>query len=160
MLKQIFYIVAIFLIPIHACTPTEQKSIIMTSNKTGEMEIFVAGSDTMTIDWGDGTKKETHTLSIYDLGFSKPHRFIHTYSDTSYRMITMYGQNITHLHCQENQINILDVSKTATLEELWCDSNQLTSLDVSKNIMLTWLGCSYNQLTSLDVSKNTAIKII
>ena len=61
------------------------------------------------------------------------------------------------LHCFNNQLTSLDVSKNTALTELNCHSNQLTSLDVSKNTALTELHCYNNQLTSLDVSKNTAL---
>ena len=64
---------------------------------------------------------------------------------------------LTHLQCDRNQLNILDVSKNTELTRLICSENQLTTLDLSKNTELTTLSCSWNQLTSLDVSQNTKL---
>ena len=68
-----------------------------------------------------------------------------------------YFTELTELHCYDNQLTSLDVSKNTALTRLDCYNNQLTSLDVSKNTALTRLDCHGNQLTSLDVSKNTAL---
>ena len=64
---------------------------------------------------------------------------------------------LTTLHCENNRLSSLDVSKITTLKALYCSENRLTSLDVSKNTALTILYCYENKLTSLDVSKNTAL---
>ncbi len=40
---------------------------------------------------------------------------------------------------------------------LHCLNNSLTDLDLSKNLALTYLDCSFNYLTSLDVSANNAL---
>ena len=64
---------------------------------------------------------------------------------------------LKELHCSENQLTLLDVSKNTALEWLDCGGNQLTSLDVSGCTALTDLRCSFNQLTSLDVSGNAAL---
>ena len=68
-----------------------------------------------------------------------------------------YFTALTDLHCYDNQLTSLDVSKNTDLTGLWCYGNQLTSLDVSKNTALTDLWCHDNQFISLDVSKNTAL---
>ncbi|WP_327984849.1 leucine-rich repeat domain-containing protein [Bergeyella porcorum] len=65
--------------------------------------------------------------------------------------------NITRLHCHNNQLTSLDVSKNIALQTLYCYNNQLTSLDVSKNTALQELNCSNNQLTSLEVSGAMAL---
>ena len=61
------------------------------------------------------------------------------------------------LHCNNNYLTSLNVSKNTALTYLDCYSNQLTSIDVSKNTALTNLNCCFNQLTSLDVSICTAL---
>jgi hypothetical protein len=102
------------------------------------------------VDWGDG-KSETFTLS----GFTS---VSHAYSASSGSYtVTLTGDTITYLDCNDNQLTALDVSKNTALRELHCNANQLTALDVSKNTALTGLDCSNNQLTALDVSKNTAL---
>ncbi len=64
---------------------------------------------------------------------------------------------LTELHCDTNQLTLLDVSKNTALGELYCGWNELTTLDVSKNTALTELDCRHNRLTSLDISKNTKL---
>ena len=67
---------------------------------------------------------------------------------------------LKELHCGENELTSLDVSKNTELEELSCHGNKLTSLDVSKNTALRELFCDNNKLTSLDVSKNIALQYL
>ena len=64
---------------------------------------------------------------------------------------------LTSLQCYNNQLISLDVNKNTTLTSLQCFNNQLVSLDISKNSALTSLACSINQLTSLDVIQNIAL---
>lgn len=155
--------------------------ITMTSTKSGEVSFLIAGSGTMIINWGNGKKSETHTLSDYDDDFLSTHRYSHTYAyyDTTRRTITIRGKNITHLNCIENQLISLDVSSNTALKGLWCFEKQLTNLDLhnntaleilwlvgsrltnldlNNNATLTSLSCNNNQLRNLDVSNNTALK--
>jgi len=154
----------LFVIQMTSCTMTEQKKITMTLNKSGEVMILIAGSGTMSIDWGDGTKKETYTLVTYKFGFDPidgdKFDYIHNYSQASLRTITISGENITHFNCHSNQLINLDVSKYTTLIELCCSINQLTNLDVSNNTQLTALNCCFNSLTSLDVSNNSELVLL
>ena len=71
-----------------------------------------------------------------------------------------YFKKLTDLHCDNNQLTSLDISKNSRLKTLLCINNQLTSLDISKNLQLTVLYCDKNQLTSLDVSKNSQLFIL
>ena len=134
----------------------------MTTIKSGKMTILMAGSGTVAIDWGDGSKIKTYRLGVYvknwlDRDNSQKFAYHHNYSGSSFRTITITGKNITDLNCRKNQLTNLDVSNNSNLRELYCDNNQLTNLDVSKNTLLTKLNCSNNQLKSLDVSKNAAM---
>ena len=61
------------------------------------------------------------------------------------------------LHCEENQLEALDVTNNTMLERLYCRNNKLTSLNVMKNTALTDLDCSDNQLEILDARRNTAL---
>jgi len=125
------------------------KGITMTTQKSG-IGFYIAGSGTMTIDWGDGTS-DTHTLS------TEWTVYIHDYSGSSAHTVRITGDNITGLECSYNQLTALNVSKNTALTYLSCSSNQLTALDVNKNTALAYLECASNKLTALDVSKNTAL---
>jgi len=132
----------------------------MTTEKSGYVEVLVAGSGTFTIDWGDGSAIETETLLEYNDSWNEQYVYNHNYSGTSSRTIIITGENITHLICSDNQLTNLDVSKNTLLTLLVCSQNQLTSLDVSKNVALIKLLCRDNQLTNLDVSKNTMLMLL
>lgn len=92
-----------------------------------------------------------------------------------------YFISLKKLHCSDNKITNLDLSKNLALEEIDCSYNELvkldlnknqnlirlecyrnklTSLDISFNTKLEWLNCYMNQLNNLDVSKNEALKRI
>jgi len=131
--------------------------ITMTTEKSGYTWIGIAGSGDFTIDWGDGSEVETHTLLAYLDKWSNEHVYSHIYSNTSARIITITGKNITHLDCRPNQLTSLDVSKNTKLIYLSCYNNQLTNLNISKNTALKELYCYLNQLTSLVVSMNTEL---
>jgi len=155
--------------------------IKLTSNKHGDVLIHIAGSGTLTIDWGKGQEVDTHTLSIYEDNFTSLHRYSQYFGDTSPRIITITGENITHFNSVGNELISLDVSKNAALIELWCNEKQLTTLDVSNNRALqslwvvgcgltnldvsnnselTTLSCNGNLLRSLDVSSNSELKVL
>lgn len=92
-----------------------------------------------------------------------------------------YFTSLKKLHCSDNKITNLDLSKNLALEEIDCSYNGLTKLDLGKNLnlirlecyrnklisidvsfntKLEWLNCYNNQLNNLDVSKNEALKRI
>ena len=154
--------------------------ITMTTAKSGEATIRMAGSGTFTVDWDDGSAIETHTLQTYASGwnFSPEYLYVHNYSGADSKTITIIGEEITLFECNFNQFTSLDVSKNTALTYLDCSNNLLDNLDVrkntaltslnfhsnllsnidlSKNISLTHLGCSNNKLIGIDVSKNTAL---
>ena len=62
------------------------------------------------------------------------------------------------MHCANNSLTTLDVSKNLNITSLDCGSNKLTTLDLRTNTKLEYLRCVYNKLTSLDVSANTALQ--
>ena len=62
-----------------------------------------------------------------------------------------FWQNLTHLHCENNQLTALNVQDLSKLQELWCSDNQLAVLNMKGLAALRWLGCDNNQLTTLNV---------
>ena len=68
-----------------------------------------------------------------------------------------YFNNLQELHCNENNLTSLDLSKNKKLIKLYCSNNKLISLKVSENKNLTELGCDHNKLKSLNVSNNTEL---
>jgi len=139
---------------------TEPKQITMTLQPNEKITITMAGSGTIIIDWGDGSASETYTLLVYIVDYVRSYSYSHDYSVEFYNTsltITITGENITHLRCNNLGLTGLDVSKNTELTDLWCYNNQLTSLDISKNTALTSLFCGNNQLTSLDITKNIAL---
>ena len=132
-------------------TGNGQPQMTMTTQKN-DVLLRMAGSGTMTINWGDGTSATTYALSTTNVT-----DYNHMYSATQTHSITITGDNITVMDCSNNQITNLDVSKNTALTHLSCRDNQLTTLGLNKNTALTELRCPTNQITALDVSKNTAL---
>ena len=141
--------------------------ISMTTSGTGTFEIGIAGTGSVTIDWGDGKGKETFSLSSLDRywtnddGIHSSYSLKEKYSYKHYfsggnRTITITGENIMALYRGwdvSNPINFrfpltsLDVSGCKTLIDLDCGFNQLTNLNIRKNTNLINLNCMYNFLT-------------
>lgn len=71
---------------------------------------------------------------------------------------------LKELHCDNNGLTELDVSKNYELQFLNCSNNNLGSLDVSSNAKLTELNCSNpnsnTKLSEIDVSKNLELQIL
>ena len=157
-------------------TPADNDTtnICMTVSPTDRVIFYIAGSGTITIDWGDGTFETKALLTFnYDRFLDyvdTTYMLTHSYSRSSTRTIKIIGNNITHLTTgklmlweHESITNILTrliVSGTTALKWLGCSNNQLTELDLSKNTVLKGLNCFNNQLTSLDMSANTALTIL
>jgi len=134
--------------------PVDPYQMTLSFNGSGEKTISIAGTGTATIFWKNDEKSDTYLLSPALLTFT------HSYSENSTQtsVITICGENITHLVCEDNQLRALDVSKNTALQLLNCSNNRLTVLDVSKNTKLQVLNCSSNRLTGLDVSNNNVLK--
>ena len=145
---------------------TAKPKMTMTTAMSGEMRIFMFGLGDFTIDWGDGSAIEKHSLLewgiqvdpiMYDLdNIDDYYTFRHYYSGNSSRTITITGDNLMYLFITPFGLTSLDVSKNPKLELLWCPNNKLTNLDVSKNSKLKNLWCANNELTSLET--NTALQ--
>ena len=137
--------------------------ITVTAQRT-DMSIRLAGSGEVTIDWGDGTKSETHTLLdapyINDFRIDNTFRYSHAYSGTSSRKITVSGGTVTHFLCDSSNVTKLDVSRSPDLIYLSCRQNELTSLEISKKSEFAVLVCNFNRLTHLDVSQNPKLEYL
>lgn len=141
----------------------EVKMMTLTTSAPGEVYISLAGTEMAAIDWGDGSEKETKTLTPSEppIGIGSNNIiFRHDYYGTGICTIRIYGNNITGLYCSSNQISSLEVNNNTALKYLSCWGNQLTNLDVSNNVALSELECSYNQLTNLEVGNNIALKYL
>jgi len=139
---------------------TNIMTVTITAFEASALCLNIAGNDEITIDWGDGSEVETHTLSEYceNEWYGARHTYIYDFPPKTFCTITITGKNITHLElCGDTKMTNLDVSKNTELTYLGCINGQLTSLDISKNTKLTYLDCSYNQLTGLDIGKNTEL---
>jgi len=138
-------------------------SVMTMTTSSDNVKIRLAGSGTVTIDWGDGSEIITSTLKEYKSRWWHKREFSFKYANASSRTITITGESITHLGCNGNKnsgldVSSLDVTNNPALTFLECLSCQFTSLDVSNNPALRYLEIRFcNQLTSLDVSKNTKL---
>jgi len=140
----------------------EKSEISMTTKKEGKVEIFMAGTGVVNIDWGEAT--ETHVLLPYDKEFSSSldekkikFKYCYNYLAAEERLIKIFGETITHLSCNNNQLESLNVNKNKALKELFCENNELKILDLNKNTQLRELECAYNDLTSLNLRNNTKL---
>jgi len=152
--KPFFYTFAAIILLTAASRNAFCQAVMTMTTSEKYAEIGLKGSGKITIDWGD-RKKETHILSNTPTGM-----YTHIYPDTLEHTITIIGEDIRFLNCNDKRLRSLDVSKNIALESLSCSNNQLKSLDVSKNIALEDLNCSNNQLSSLDLSNNTALTFL
>lgn len=123
----------------------ETANITMVTGKA-EVEIVLAGSGEVRIDWGDGSKPESYAISESTTTCK------HTRSGISARTIHIYGEKIMLFDCRHNQIKSLDVRNNTELSKLICCNNQLTALILINNPKLTILDCECNRLQFLTVS--------
>ena len=96
-------------------------------------------------------------VSLKGVEFFTGLTYLHCYNNQLTELNVSKNTDLTYVNCYLNQLTELDVSKNTDLTYVNCFSNQLTELDVSKNTNLTSLSCYNNQLTELDVSNNTAL---
>ena len=68
-------------------------------------------------------------------------------------------KNLSRFFCQNNQVQLLDISKNTALTVLECGGNQLTGLNVTKNSLLKTLGFGFNNITKIDVSQNLKLEV-
>jgi len=168
-------IIILFSVLLASCkkeTESDPKITIIIKNDNPSFSI--AGNGSLTIDWGDGTKIETHTLQPYNINWPHGENFSYNYAELlDEHTITLTSKGISyfrylglisldlssintlvHLSCWGCGITSLDLSNNTSLYALELVVNKLKSLDLSKNFTLAKLNCEGNQLTSLDLSNN------
>ncbi len=133
-----------------------------TDSYRSKVMIELAGTGTVTIDWGDGTVLENFRMPELkeedEWHEYEGAEYTHQYDKVGTYLVKISGQSgaITLLEVSNNY-NGMDFSSIvlnhcSRLQYLDCWGNQLTSLDVSKCTQLKELYCWDNELTSLDVS--------
>jgi len=162
MKKIYFYMMIAAVVLTTACNKNGDEPIIepgpnqmiMTTQQSNVI-IIMAGSGTVTIDWGDKMEIETYPLLDFnDFGWQN---YNHIFSGSSIHTITITGNNITRFACLSTGTTQMDFSRNPELTVMSCGDNLLKSLDVSSNTKLMALDCFGNFLTNLDVSKNTEL---
>jgi len=111
--------------------------------------------------------------ALIDLGYDDVlNNYVTTSNINTLTSLDIHGRNIADLtgitdfialktlHCYENNLINIDISKNIALEDFSCRNNNLMSLNISKNIALIDLSCRNNKLTSLDISNNVALKYL
>ena len=155
---------------------TEQKQITLTVQPRNEVTLQIAGTGTVSIDWGDGISSETHRLTEFDFidyccgGCGS---VLHENEFTAFCLAYGYGNckwkvksDNNEQICTKKFVNNYRFSGHSAgtititgenITHLSVGNINLTNLDVSKNTELMMLECYENQLTSIDISKNTAL---
>lgn len=94
------------------------------------------------INWGDGTQDY---FAVPSGGNTDRHR----YSKSGVHTITITGNDIRQVWCQENRLTSLKVIGNDNLGGLYCMNNQLEELDISKCTNLGEVYCIGNPLKRL-----------
>ncbi len=117
------------------------------SNGTGDVDYRDEGSSDLTYVPDDNFEQ-----ALIDLG----------YDDTlDNYVLTQNISSITELVITYKSISDLTgIEDFISLTHLFCDSNQLNYLDVSNNTQLVDLGCTYNQLEELILGNNSNLQIV
>ena len=113
-MKKIFFfsfMVTVLLIITSFKEAVTQSTMTMITEKS-EVNIYLTGSGTCTIDWGDDT---VLTIPLSPSGNAMTETHKHVYNTVSKYTITITGENITGMSCMNNQLTSLDVSKNAML---------------------------------------------
>ncbi len=128
-----------------AAMTMDEYIVLITAKKNGRWNLSITGENL----WADINNNERFDSGEEIVGrFSKP---------IQSQALTIYGDTITNLFCQNNSLTSIDVSHCPHLEILSCYFNQLTNLDLTKNTALEQLVCIYNQLENLDVTKSPVL---
>jgi len=89
---------------------------------------------------------------------------LHCYDNKITDIDVSKNVHLNHLACDNNPFNSLNINGAIELRTLYCqqpdDNNKLTSLDLSTNVNLVNLDCSKNKLTELDISNCPALAML
>jgi predicted membrane protein len=72
----------------------------MTTPISRSLNIHLAGSGTVTIDWGDGSEITVALKEYKRRWFRTKNEYSYVYANQSSHIITIKGENITHLSCR------------------------------------------------------------
>lgn len=146
----------------------EVSTLASTHTKT----CTLAFSDSLFIDWGDGSKEWIHD-SLSSKTLTHVYSSNETYSCSAVgsgvtyfkadskrvlRIDTHAAPLLTYLNCTSCQVTSLDLTNNTELINLYCGGNKLTSLNLTHNLKLQTLTCSENQLSNLDISVLPVLK--
>lgn len=127
-----------------------------TSDTERKVNVALSKSGKVSIDWGDGVKKENEITAAYD-GYTTT-----TITGKVTGEVKIYADNLIYLDCTSRVdgagLTSIDLSKAAALEQLFLSGNKLTALDVTKNTALKRLEPQNNRISSLDLTKNTELE--
>lgn len=127
-----------------------------TSDTEREVSVALSAPGKVSIDWGDGVKKETNIEAAFD-GWNQT-----AITGKVTGEVKIYADNLVYLECPSKidgaGITSIDLSKATALEQLFLSGNKLTTLDVTHNTALKKLEPQNNKLTALDITKNTALE--
>lgn len=127
-----------------------------TSDTEREVNVALSKPGKVSIDWGDGVKKETNIEAAFD-GWNQT-----AITGKVTGEVKIYADNLIYLDCTSRVdgagLTSIDLSKATALEQLFLSGNKLTTLDVTKNTTLTRLEPQNNQISSLDLTKNTELE--
>lgn len=127
-----------------------------TSDTEREVNVALSKPGKVSIDWGDGVKKETNIEAAFD-GWNQT-----AITGKVTGEVKIYADNLIYLDCTSRVdgagLTSIDLSKATALEQLFLSGNKLTALDVTKNTALTRLEPQNNQISSLDLTKNTELE--
>lgn len=127
-----------------------------TSDTEREVNVALSKPGKVSIDWGDGVKKETEITAAFD-GSNQT-----AITGKVTGEVKIYADNLIYLDCTSRVdgagLTSIDLSKATALEQLFLSGNKLTALDVTKNTALKRLEPQNNQISSLDLTKNTELE--
>ena len=103
------------------CGKTDEPTMTMTTSAES-VELWLSGSGTATVDWGNWSGKETRYFSNDGYVWTSYH-----FSNTKPRTIIISGKDITGLFCPDCQLTELDVSQNTALYYLNIADNQFSS---------------------------------
>lgn len=133
---------------------------------TVSLGISSSDSQSVVVDWGDGTLSAPTSTGNYDDTWN----YTQVSGAIAGATITVYGSNAATINALDlswaqssgvdAKIKSLDVNALTGLKRLELNTNDISSLDVSKNELLEYLNVSNNQLSSLTFGNNAVLATV
>jgi uncharacterized protein (TIGR02145 family) len=100
-------------------TPADPLSFTFTTTFVGALPLYLAGTGIVTIDWGDGSSTEQHSLGSRAL-------YAHTFTAGTHE-VTIYGAAlVTWFECQMGDITAVDFEELINIEHINLTGNLLS----------------------------------